>query len=174
MPQLQAIFTPEEIKEAIERLAQEIKRDYQDKNPLMLGVLKGSFMFMADLIRNLDMPLEIEFVTLSSYGHDTKSSGKIVMMRDLQISIKGRDVLVIEDIVDTGITLSFLLNYLQHEEPASLEVCALFDKASRRQIWVPIHYLGLSVPDVFLVGYGLDWNEKYRHLPGIYSLGEEI
>lgn len=173
MPQLQALFTPEEIEGAVERLAREIKRDYQDKNPLLLGVLKGSFMFMADLVRNLDMPLEIEFVALSSYGHGRKeSSGKVSVVQGLRTPIKGRDILVIEDIVDTGITLSFLLDYLQRKKPASLKVCALLDKASRRQGRVPINYLGLSVPDVFIVGYGLDWDEKFRHLPGIYSLGE--
>ena len=173
MPQLQPLFTPQEIKVAVERLAQEIQRDYQSKNPLLLSVLKGSFMFMADLIRNLDMPLEVEFVALSSYGRGRKqSSGKVEVVRDLRTSIKGRHVLVIEDIVDTGITLSFLLKYLQLKKPASLKVCVLFDKAPRRQVPVPIDYLGFSIPDVFVVGYGLDYDEKFRHLPGLYFLKE--
>ncbi len=174
MPQLQILFTPEEIKVAVKRLAREISRDYQDKNPIFLGVLKGSFMFMADLIRNLDMPLEVEFVALSSYGQGTESSGKVNVVQDLRTSIKGRDILIIEDIIDTGITLNFLLEHLQCEKPASLKICALFDKASCRQIPLSIDYLGLSVPDVFVVGYGLDYNEKFRHLPGLHFLKEEV
>ena len=173
MPQLQPIFTSEEIRDTIERLAHEIKGDYQGKNPLLLGVLKGSFMFMADLIRNLDMPLEVEFVALSSYGRGRKeSSGKVKMVRGLRTPIKGRDILVIEDIVDTGITLSFLLKYLHLKKPASLKVCALFDKAPRRQVIVSIDYLGFSIPDAFVVGYGLDYDEQFRHLPGLYYLKE--
>jgi len=173
LPQLQPIFTSEEIRDTIERLAHEIKGDYQGKNPLLLGVLKGSFMFMADLIRNLDMPLEVEFVALSSYGRGRKeSSGKVKMVRGLRTPIKGRDILVIEDIVDTGITLSFLLKYLHLKKPASLKVCALFDKAPRRQVIVSIDYLGFSIPDAFVVGYGLDYDEQFRHLPGLYYLKE--
>jgi hypoxanthine phosphoribosyltransferase len=173
LPQLQPLLTPQEIKVTVERLAQEIQRDYQGKTPLLLGVLKGSFMFMADLIRNLDMPLEVEFVALSSYGRGRKeSSGKVKVAQGLRTSIKGRHVLVIEDIVDTGITLSFLLKYLQLKKPASLKICALFDKAPRRQVPVPIDYLGFSVPDAFVVGYGLDYDEQFRHLPGLYFLKE--
>jgi len=173
LPQLQPLLTPQEIKDAIERLAQEIQRDYQGKNPLLVGVLKGSFMFMADLIRNLDMPLEVEFVALSSYGRGRKeSSGKVEVVRGLHTPIKGRHVLVIEDIVDTGITLSFLLKYLQLKKPASLKACALFDKARCRQVPVPIDYLGLTIPDAFVVGYGLDYDEQFRHLPGLYFLKE--
>jgi hypoxanthine phosphoribosyltransferase len=128
---------------------------------------------MADLIRNLDMPLEVEFVALSSYGRGRKeTSGKVNVVRGLRTPIKGRDILVIEYIVDTGITLSFLLDYLRNKKPVSLKVCALFDKASHRQIPVSIDYLGLSVPDVFVVGYGLDYDEKFRHLPGLCSLEE--
>ena len=139
-----------------------------------MGVLKGSFVFIADLIRNLDMELEVEFVTLSSYGRGRKeSSGKVKVVRGLRTSIRGRHVLVIEDIVDTGITLSFLLKYLQLKKPASLKVCALFDKTPRRQVTVPIDYLGFNIPDAFVVGYGLDYDDKFRHLPGLYFLKEE-
>jgi len=174
LPQLQPLLTPQEIKVAVERLAQEIQRDYQGKNPLLLGVLKGSFMFMADLIRNLNMPLEVEFVALSSYGRGrNESSGKIEVVQGLHTPIKGRHVLVIEDIVDTGITLSFLLKYLQLRKPASLKVCVLFDKAPRHQVPAPIDYLGLTIPDAFVVGYGLDYDEQFRHLPGLYFLKEE-
>lgn len=174
MPQLQVILTPQEIKQTIERLAQEIKGDYQGKNPLLIGVLKGCFVFMADLVRNLDMPLEVEFVTLSSYGRGrTESSGKVRVLRGLRTPIKNRHILVVEDIVDSGITLSFTLNYMQRRRPASLKVCALFDKATRRQVPVPIDYRGFIVPDVFVVGYGLDYDERFRHLPGLYALQEE-
>ena len=120
------------------------------------------------------MQVEVEFVTLSSYGRKRKkSSGKINVVQGLQIPTEGRDILIIEDIVDTGITLDFFLDYLRSKNPASVKVCSLFDKAPCRKVEVPIHYLGLSVPDKFIVGYGLDWDEKYRHLPGLYSLGGE-
>ena len=173
MSELQVLYTAEQIRATVERLAKEIQRDYQGKSPLLLGALKGCFMFMADLVRNLDMPLEIEFVALSSYGRGrTKTSGKVDLVQDLRTPIKGRDVLIIEDIVDSGITLDFLLDYLSREKPASLKVCALFDKAPRREVTVPIDYVGFSVPDEFLVGYGLDYDEKYRQLPGLYFLKE--
>jgi len=174
LPQLQTLFTPEEIKDTVERLAREISRDYHNKNPLFLGILKGSFIFMADLIRNLDMPLEVDFVALSSYGQGRESSGKVNVVHDLRTPLKGRDILIIEDIVDTGITLSFLLEHLWCEKPVSIKICALFDKPSRRQIPMWIDYLGLTVPDVFVVGYGLDYDEKFRNLPGLHYLKEEI
>ena len=173
MSELQVLFSPEEIRAAVERLAQEIQRDYQGKSPLLLGVLKGCFMFMADLVRNLDMPLEIEFVALSSYGRGrTKTSGKVDLLQGLRTPVKGRDVLIIEDIVDTGITLDFLLKHLRRKKPASLKLCALFDKAPRREVTVPIDYVGFTIPDVFVIGYGLDYDEKYRQLPGLYFLKE--
>ena len=174
MNQLKVLFTAEEISQAVKRLAGQISKDYSNKNPLLLGVLKGSFVFMADLIRCLNIPLEVEFVTLSSYGRGRKeTSGRVKMVKGLRTPIKGRDVLVVEDIVDTGITLSFFLDYLRRKKPASLKVCALFDKAPCRQVPIPIDYLGFTVPDAFLVGYGLDYDEKYRYLPDLYILGEE-
>jgi len=162
-----------EIETAVKRLAAEIREDYADKHPLLIGVLKGSFMFMADLIRLLDFPLEIEFIRLSSYGRGRETSGKVKVVQGLQSSVKGRNVLVIEDIVDTGITISFLLDYLRRKKPASLKLCALTDKPSRRQVPVTIDYLGFTVPDKFLVGYGLDWDEKFRYLPDICVLDEQ-
>ena len=173
-PKLTILFTRQEIEAAINRLAAEISADYHGKYPLLIGVLKGSFMFMADLIRLLDFPLEVEFIRLSSYGGGRESSGKIKVVQGVHAPIKGRDVLVIEDIVDTGLTVAFLLNYLRRKKPASLRLCALTDKPSRRRIPVTIDYLGFTVPDKFLVGYGLDWGEKFRNLPDIYVLeGEE-
>lgn len=148
-------------------MAAEITKDYHDKHPVLIGVLKGSFMFMADLIRLLDFPLEVDFIRLSSYGRSSQTSGKVGVMQGFRSLIKGRDVLVIEDIVDTGLTTSFLMDYLRQKSPASLRLCSLTDKPSRRQVPVQIDYLGFTVPDKFLVGYGLDWDEKFRNLPDI-------
>jgi len=168
--QLKVLINHEEIDEAITRLARAIRRDYQGKQPLLIGVLKGSFVFMADLIRQLDLPLEIDFVKLSSYGAGKETSGKVEVVQGLKTPVKGRDVLVIEDIVDTGITISFLLDYLGKKKPASLKLCALTDKPSRRQSLVFINYLGFTLPDRFVVGYGLDFNERFRNLPDIYFI----
>jgi len=161
------LFSRQEIEAAVKRLAAEVRKDYQDKNPLLIGILKGSFMFMADLIRLLDFPLEVEFIRLSSYGRGKESSGKVKVVQGLLSQVRGREVLVIEDIVDTGLSVAFLLDYLQKKKPASLRLCALTDKPSRRQTPVAIDYLGFTVPDKFLVGYGLDWDEKFRNLPDI-------
>jgi hypoxanthine phosphoribosyltransferase len=171
--QLEVLFTPGDIESAVARLAQEIRQDYRDKNPILLGVLKGCFVFMADLVRALDIPLEIEFVSLSSYGQGRiESSGKIQVIQGLRRSVRDRHVVVVEDIVDTGITGDFVLRYLRRRRPASIRVCALFDKGARRRVDVPIDYLGFSVPDRFVVGYGLDYDERYRYLSGLYCLKE--
>ena len=169
-PQLKILISRDEIAKAVDRLASEIKRDYQGKQPLLIGVLKGSFVFMADLIRQLDLPLELDFVRLSSYGAARESSGKVRVVQGVKTPIKGRDVLVIEDIVDTGITTSFLFDYLKKKRPASLKLCALTDKPSRRRVPVSIDYLGLSLPNKFVVGYGLDFDERFRNLPDIYVI----
>ena len=169
-PQLKILIGRDEIAKAIDRLASQIKKDYQGKQPLLIGVLKGSFMFMADLIRQLDLPLELDFIGLSSYGAARESSGKVRVVQGVKTPIKGRDVLVVEDIVDTGITTSFLLDYLRKRKPASLKLCALTDKLSRRRVPVSIDYLGLSLPNKFVVGYGLDCDERFRNLPDIYAL----
>ena len=166
-PQLKILISRDEIAKAVDRLASEIERDYRDKQPLLIGVLKGSFVFLADLIRQLDLPLDLEFIRLSSYGAARESSGSVRVVQELGTPITGRDVLVIEDIVDTGITISFLLDYLSKEKPASLKLCVLTDKPSRRRVPVSIDYLGFTVPDRFVVGYGLDFDEKFRYLPEI-------
>jgi len=168
--QLKVLISREEIKNTVARLAKEIKEDYRDTQPLLISVLKGSFVFMADLIRQLDLPVEIDFIKLSNYGAGMKSSGEVKVVQELKTPIKGRDVLVIEDIVDTGLTISFLLNYLRKKKPASLKLCALTDKPSRRKAPVSIDYLGFTLPDKFIVGYGLDLNEKFRNLPDICVL----
>ena len=169
-PQLKILISRDEIAEAVNRLAREIERDYRDKQPLLIGVLKGSFMFMADLIRQLDLPLELDFVRLSSYDTARESSGKVKVVREMKMPVKGRDILVVEDIVDTGITISFLLDYLKSKQPASLKICTLTDKPSRRRVPVPIDYRGFTVPNRFIVGYGLDLNQRFRNLPDIYTL----
>jgi hypoxanthine phosphoribosyltransferase len=167
-PELTILFTKEEIAAAVSRLAAEIRRDYLTKHPLLIAVLKGSFVFLADLVRQLDFPLEIEFVRLSSYGKGTESSGTVKMAAGALSKIKGRHVLVVEDIIDTGLTAAFLLDYLRRKKPASLKLCSLTDKPSRTQVEIKIDYLGLTVPDKFIVGYGIDWDEKFRYLPDIY------
>jgi len=166
-PKPTILFRREEIETTVERLAAEIKKDYQGKHPLLIGILKGSFIFMADLIRFLDFPLEVEFIRLSSYGRGRSTPEGIKVVQGLRSPIKGRDVLVIEDIVGTGLTISFFMDYLRERKPASLKLCALTDKPSRRQVPVTIDYLGFTVPNKFIVGYGIDWDEKFRYLPDI-------
>jgi hypoxanthine phosphoribosyltransferase len=172
-PKLRILFTREEIEAQIKTLAGEIRRDYQNKHPLLVGILKGSFMFMADLIRVLNFPLEVDFIRLSSYGSCSESSGKVRVIHGLRSKIKGRDVLVIEDIVDTGLTTAFLLDKLRRKLPASLKLCALIDKPSCRQTSVTIDYQGFTAPDRFLVGYGLDLDEKFRNLPDLCLIEEK-
>jgi len=173
LPHLEVLFAEDEIKRAVARIAAEIRQDYQGKQPLLLGILKGSFVFMADLIRQLDLPVEIEFVKLSSYGSGKETSGRVKVVNGLRTSIRGRDVIVVEDIVDTGLTVAFLFDYLRKRKPASLKLCALMDKLSRRQVPVSVDYLGFTVPDKFIVGYGIDWDEGFRYLPEICVLEED-
>ena len=164
-----------EIVRTVKRLAGELNRDYQDRSLVLVGILKGSFMFLADLVRELDIPSEnIEFMRLSSYGASRVSSGqaKITMSPPAQ-AIAGKDVVLVEDIVDTGITIETALRYLQNYQPASLRLCALLDKPVRRQVSVKLDYVGFTVMDVFIVGYGIDFDQKYRQLPELYYLEEE-
>ena len=172
-PKVHILFTKDEVEAAVKGLAAEIRKDYQGKYPLLIGILKGSFVFMADLIRLLAFPLEVEFIKVSSYGRGRESSGKVRVVKGLGFPIRDRDILIVEDIVDTGLTISFLLDYLWKKKPASLRLCALTDKPSRRQIPVTIDYLGFTVPDKFIVGYGIDWDEKFRYLPDICYLEDE-
>ena len=170
---LGTLFTSDEIKATVKRLAAEISKDYQGKNPLLIGILKGSFVFIADLIRLLDFPLEVDFIQLSSYGRGRKTPGELKVVAGLRSEVKGRDVLIIEDIVDTGRSTRFVLDYLARQKPASLKLCTLTDKPSRRKTEVPIDYLGFNVPDKFIVGYGIDWDEKFRNLPDICFIEDE-
>jgi hypoxanthine phosphoribosyltransferase len=167
------IIPRDDIAEKVAELAALIRKDYKGKNPLVIGILKGSFVFMSDLVRAMNIPVEIDFVRLASYGAGTESSGKIKLVKDVETPIKDRHVLVVEDIVDRGLTVRFLLDYLSFRKPASLKLCALFDKPSKRKVEVPIDYLGFTVPDAFVVGYGLDFGEKFRYLPDLCVLEDK-
>ena len=168
------LFSQEEIAAAVKRLAGWLDRDYQHRSPVLVGILKGTFIFLADLVRWMKTPLHsIEFLRLSSYGSVTVSSGRPRIVMGLPPeAVVGRDVVVVEDMVDTGNTTAAALRYLKRYKPASMTVCALLDKPSRRQVQVEVSYLGLTVPDRFIVGYGFDLDQKYRQLPQIYTIME--
>ena len=168
------LISEEKIAATVRRLAQELDRDYEHRSPMLVGVLKGAFVFLADLVRNIKTPLfSIEFMRLSSYGSSTVSSGQAEVVIGLpEEVVRGQDLVLVEDIVDTGLTTATALDYLRRCQPASLKLCALLDKPDRRQVPVTIDYLGLSVPDRFIVGYGIDFNQKYRQLSAIYALEE--
>jgi hypoxanthine phosphoribosyltransferase len=164
---LPVLYTQSEIETAVNRLAAEITQDYQGRKPILVSVLKGSVIFLADLARRLEFPLELEFVQLSSYGSGTESSGKIRMAQVLKTPLKDRDVLIVEDIVDSGQSMAFLLEQLRKKKPSSIKLCCLLDKPSRRKVAVTVDYRGFTVPDKFIVGYGMDYAEQYRNLPEI-------
>ena len=149
----------------IRELGAEISSDYEGRDLLLIGVLKGAVFFMSDLMRHLTIPCEIDFMAISSYGDSTDSSGIVRILKDLDINIESRDVLVVEDIIDSGLTLSYLMRNLEAREPASLEICALLTKPDRREIEVPVRYVGFEIPNRFVIGYGLDFAERYRNLP---------
>jgi hypoxanthine phosphoribosyltransferase len=149
----------------VAELAKKINLDYRDKYPVFIGVLKGVFIFMADLIRKIDINCDVDFLAISNYSSDARKRGVVRLVKDLDIPIEGRHVLFIEDVIDTGLTLNYLLRNLRERTPASLEVCTLFNKPSHRLIEIPIRYKGFDLPDKFIVGYGLDYNEKFRNLP---------
>jgi hypoxanthine phosphoribosyltransferase len=170
MPDLNPVLTKEEIEKAVAQLAQQISNDYQNRELVVVGVLKGAFIFLADLIRHLSIPVKVDFVRLASYGGRTETSGSICLTKELEIDVSGLDVLVVEDIIDTGLSLEFLLEHLRSMEPKSLRLCTLIDKQERRNRQLSIDYVGCVVGQGFLVGYGLDYAEQYRHLPAIYNL----
>jgi hypoxanthine phosphoribosyltransferase len=161
------------LRQRIEELGEEISADYAGRDVLLVGVLKGAVFFMADLMRQLSLPCEIDFMAISSYGEGTDSSGVVRILKDLDSNITGRHVLVLEDIIDTGLTLSYLMRNLGAREPASLEVCSLLVKHGRREANVPVKYVGFEIPNQFVVGYGLDYGERYRNLPHVAVLQEE-
>ena len=169
-PNLERLITSEAIQARIKVLGAEISRDYVGRNPLLIGVLKGAFMFLSDLMRAIEIPLGIEFIAISSYGTEMRTSGEVRILKDLDVAIEGRHILVVEDIVDTGLTLSYLLANLKSRGAESVKLAALLDKYERREKEVPIDYLGFKIPDKFVVGYGLDFAERYRNLPYIAVL----
>jgi hypoxanthine phosphoribosyltransferase len=164
---LEPLFSAEEIQNRITSLGAEIARDYAGRNPLLLGVLKGAVIFLSDMMRAIDLRLGVEFMAISSYGEATRSSGEVKIVKDLDVPIEGRDILIVEDIVDTGLTLSYLMANLRSRGAASVKLVALLNKQERRIREVQIDYLGFTIPDAFVVGYGLDFAERYRNLPYI-------
>lgn len=174
-PHVEKILLEEDkIKQKVHELGQQITRDYQGESILMVGILKGAMIFLADLVRHIDVPTYFDFMAVSSYGTGTISSGAVRILKDLDRSIEGKHVIIVEDIVDTGLTLQYLVENMKARRPASLKICTLLDKPSRRKVNVNIDYNGFSIPDEFVVGYGLDFSEKYRNLPYIAVLKPEI
>ena len=168
------LLSEEELKEIIKRLGKEITEDYKDKNLLVVSVLKGSVMVMADLLREIKIPCRIDFMSVSSYGSGTKTTGSVKIIKDLDIDLAGFDLLIVEDILDSGVTLSNLKEILLTRDPASVKICTLLDKPERRKADIKADYIGAQVPDAFVVGYGLDYDEQYRALPYIGILKPEV
>jgi hypoxanthine phosphoribosyltransferase len=169
----EVLIDAETLSGRIAELGAEVSADYEGRDLLLIGVLKGAVFFMADLMRRLTIPCEVDFMAISSYGASTDSSGVVRILKDLDINIEGRDVLVVEDIIDSGLTLSYLVRNLESREPATLEVCALLTKPDRREIDVPVRYVGFEIPNRFVIGYGLDFGERYRNLPYVAVLSDD-
>lgn len=170
----EVLVTPEAIRERVAELGHQISADYAGKLPLLVGILRGAFVFLADLARAITIPLEFDFIAVSSYGATTRASGVVRFLKDLEEDIQGRHVILVEDILDTGLTLQFLTNSLQARRPASLEVCALVAKEAAQRVPVKLKYLGFSVPDKWIVGYGLDCGQRYRNLACIAALKRDV
>jgi hypoxanthine phosphoribosyltransferase len=172
---LKEILYPEkEIKARVSALAKQIEQDYRGKSPMLVSILKGSFIFMADLVRDMDIDCTIDFMIVSSYGTKSKSTGAVKIIKDLDVDIEGKDILLVEDILDSGLTLSYIKGILQAKKPASVRICTLLDKPSRRTAAITADYIGFTIPDEFIVGYGLDYAEKYRNLPDIGVLDPSV
>ena len=168
------LFSVQMIKDKVAQLGAQLATDYKGKNPIFIGVLKGCFIFMADLIRQVDIPLSVDFMVVSSYGDQTTSTGVVKIIKDLSCSIEGRHVVIVEDILDTGFTLSYLKCILECRNPASIKIATLLDKSSRRKADIKADYIGFACPDEFIVGYGLDKAERWRNLPFIAALDNDI
>jgi hypoxanthine phosphoribosyltransferase len=164
------LFPRDTIQKRVQELAGQISKDYAGRELIIIGILKGAFIFMADLIREISIPCRIDFTRLASYGDGSDSSGKVVITKDIETSIKGRDILIVEDILDTGLTLQYLVGWLKERNPNSLKICVLLDKRKRRKVSFEADYVGFTIDDGFVVGYGLDFNEKYRFSPDIYVI----
>src|SRR5918912_3652092 len=170
----EVLLSSEEIQEKVREMGERITKDYRSEKLLLVGILRGAVVFLSDLMRQLGLPCEIDFMEVSSYGADTSSSGVVRILKDLEEDITGRHVLIVEDIIDTGLTLSYLRRSLLARKPASLEICALLSKPSRRRVELEVNYLGFELPDEFVVGYGLDFDGAYRNLPDICVLKPEV
>ncbi len=168
------LFDEAALAAKVKALGEQITKDYHGEDLLVIGILKGANVFMGDLIRKIDLPIQIDFMAVSSYGHSTQSSGVVKINKDLDCEVEGRNVLIVEDIVDTGLTLKYLAENLHSRGLKSLKICALLDKPERRKTEIKIDYKGFDIPDVFIVGYGIDYAEKYRNLPFVASLKEEV
>ena len=168
------LVTPEEIDAKIKELGKQISIDYKDKNLMLVGILKGAVIFMSELAKNISMPILMDFMAVSSYGKSSKSTGVVRIIKDLDYGIEDKDILIIEDIIDTGLTLSYLTDNLKKRGAKSVKICTLLDKPDRRKAEVPEHYRGFLIPDEFVVGYGLDYAEQYRNLPFVAALKEEV
>jgi hypoxanthine phosphoribosyltransferase len=170
----QILLTEEQLAEKVKELAEQISEDYQDRNPLVICVLKGAFIFMSDLVKHMKIPMEIDFMAVSSYGVSTKSSGVVKIIKDLDVSVEGRHVIIVEDIIDSGLTLTYLIDVLERRNALSVAVVALLDKPDRRTEGLEVEYKGFVLPDEFVVGYGLDYAERYRNLPFVGILKPEV
>lgn len=168
------LISRDELQRRVRELGEQITRDFQGQKLLIVGILKGAMIFTADLVRNITTPVEFDFMVVSSYGASSKSSGAVRIFKDLDRSIEGWHVLIVEDIIDTGLTLKYLVENLKSRNPESVKICTLLDKPERRKADVPVDYNGFTIPDEFVVGYGLDYNEQYRNLPDVYILKPEI
>ncbi len=170
----EVLFTEEQLRQKVDELGAQITADYQGKNPLIVSVLKGSYVFMADLTRRIDVPCQVDFMVVSSYGAGTKTSGEVQIIKDLENSIDGRDLIIVEDILDSGVTLSYLMKVLAARGANSIRLCTLLSKPERRKVDIRVDYLGFEIPDEFVVGYGLDFAERYRNLPYIGILKPSV
>lgn len=168
------LYSEADLKAKVKELATRISADYEGKDLLLIGVLKGANVFLCDLMREISFPIQIDFIAASSYGHSTESSGVVKIIKDLDYSIEGRDVIIIEDIIDTGLTLKYLIENFRSRKPRSLEICTLLDKPERRIAQLSVKYIGYQIPDEFIVGYGIDYAERYRNLPYIATLHEAV
>ena len=168
------LISEEEIREIVRELGAKITRDYKGKNLFLITVLKGAVVFLADLMRAIECPCEVEFMVVSSYGRGTQTSGNVKIVKDIDVPLDDKDILIVEDILDSGLTLSFLIKLLKNRNPKSIEICTLLDKPSRRMADVQAKYTGRQIPDEFVIGYGLDYDEKYRNLPFIGVLKPEV
>ena len=168
------LITEEEIRNKITELGKKISKDYKGKNLILVGILRGAVIFMADLARKISIPMVFDFIAISSYGAETKSSGVVRILKDLDVNIKGKDVLIVEDIVDTGLTLDYLLRMLKSRKPASIKVCTFLTKTARRKVNIKVDYSGFDIPNKFVVGYGLDYAGKFRNVPYVFTLNPEF